>query len=766
MVTLLAGLMAASCATQMENQKAVPSATQPSTSHPRSLTAQQLNATSQTKLSVTYAKLPLYFEPNQGQTAEQVHFLARGRGYTLFLTSTEAVLALRTPRKNSRNSLSPISRERTWVRGTDPEPSEQTGVRMQLVGANPIPRVAGREKLPGIVNYFVGNDPTKWCTDIPTYAKVKYQDVYPGVDLVYYGNQRQLEYDFIISPGADPKAIRLGFDGLVGTQRAIPKTDINGDLILDVKGGKVRLHKPLVYQEINGVRQEISGRYISLQPGTPNPHAPNSELISSEPREVGFEVAAYDTSKPLIIDPVLSYATYLGGSGSDYTNPYNNIGGNGIAVDAAGNVYMTGSTTSADFPTTLGTFDTSSNRFTSSGYTDAFVVKLNAAGTALVYATYLGSSAQVSSSGADIAVDGQGNAYVVGDTGAGSFNPGFPTTPGAFDTEYGPNSRIEYNDSFVTKLNSTGSALVYSTYLGGIFYDYVRGIAVDNQGNAYVTGLTTSMNFPTTPGALDTTTRDSFNRFYAFVTKLNTTGSALVYSTYLGGISLNGLEEGTDISVDDEGNAYVVGNTGSTDFPVTPGAFDTSLGTSSQGITYQDAFVAKLNPTGSALVYSTYLGGSGGETGLGITVDASGSVYVTGSTASTDFPTTPGALQSTLHGVDAFITKFSPAGSALIYSTYLGGSNDDQGNGITVGVSGSVYVTGGTVSPDFPVTVGAAQVNYGDNGDAFVTWLNPTGSTLVYSTYLGGSIGSTGQSAFDTGTGVGLDGAGNVYVVG
>jgi hypothetical protein len=440
---------------------------------------------------------------------------------------------------------------------------------------------------------------------------------------------------------------------------------------------------------------------------------------------VTFEVAGYDKRRSLIIDPALAYSTYLGGSGSDVVD--------GIAVDASGNVYVTGFAGSTDFPTIVGAFQTTFG----GGVADVFISKLNSAGSALVYSTFVGGSAF--DQGTGIVIDASGNAYVVG----GTFSNDFPTTPGAFQTTSRGGDK-----AFVSKLNRSGSALSYSTYLGGSTSDAGFGIALDASGNAYVTGFTFSNDFPTTPGAFQTTLRGIAN---VFVSKLNPTGSALSYSTYLGG---TGKEEAYDIALDASGNAYVVGDTFSNDFPTTPGAFQTTYGGN------QDAFVSKLNPTGSALSYSTYLGGSGFDLGVGIALDASGNAYLTGITGSSDFPTTSGAFQTTYGGgTDAFVSKLNSTGSSLRYSTYLGGSDYDTGRGIALDASGNAYVTGDTSSNGFPTTPGAFQTTYAGNGDAFVSKLNSSGSALVYSTYLGGSNG-------DEGFGIALDSSGNAYVTG
>jgi len=632
----------------------------------------------------------LSFEVNQGQTAAQVDFLSQGSGYTLFLTPTETVLSLQKP--------APAA-------GDGAKASDSVVLLSSFVGANPQPQVVGLDRLAGTSNYFVGSDPSQWHTNIANYGQVEYQNLYPGVDLVFYGNQRQLEYDYVVAPGADPGVIKLAFDGAESLT-----IDGQGNLVLHTSAGDVMEDAPVVYQESGGVRQPVSGQFVLEGNG-----------------QVGFALGAYDHTRPLVIDPILSYSTYLGGTGEDL--------GNGIAVDTAGDAYVTGYTDSIDFPTTTGAFQTSS-----SDGVDAFVTKLNPTGTALVYSTYLGGSNY--DRGFGIAVDTAGDAYVTGYTESTDF----PTTSGAYQTSSSaPNA-------FVTKLNPTGTALIYSTYLGGTGQDSGQGIAVDTAGDAYVTGYTESTDFPTTSGAFQTSNMSTRGGDNAFVTKLDPTGTALIYSTYLGGTN---EDAGNGIAVDRVGNAYVTGYTESTDFPTTDGAFQTTYGSR-----FGAAFVTELNPTGTALVYSTYLGGTNEDAGNGIAVDTAGNAYVTGYTESTDFPTTTGAFRTTYGGGgDAFVTKLNPTGTALIYSTYLGGTGEDSSQGIALDTAGDAYVTGWTFSDDFPTTTGAFRTTYGGNLDAFVTKLNPTGTALIYSTYLGGTD-------YDNGQGIAVDTAGNAYVTG
>jgi Beta-propeller repeat len=390
--------------------------------------ADTVDEAKRSRVSETLGKLPMSFEANQGQHNARVKFLARGNGYSLFLTPSEAVLSLNRPATQETGAAYPAAPSVTH-RGdqtgiTGHRSAQRDALRMKLVDANPMLHVTGLEESPGKSNYFIGNDPKQWHTNIAHYARVKYESVYRGVDLIYYGNQQQLEYDFIVAPGADPSAIRLAFEGTRGIE-----IDARGELILRTQGGEVRQRKPFIYQETGGERREVAGRYVK-----------------SGKHQVGFEIGAYDPTRPLVIDPVLLYSTYLGGSGDD--------DGFDIAVDAAGNAYVTGYTLSSGFPTTAGAFDTSYNGGPGG---DAFVTKLNANGSALVYSTFLGGSE--SDEGHGIAVDAAGNAYVTGFT----LSTNYPTTPGAFDTSYGGAP----SDAFVTKLDASGSTLVYSTFLGG-----------------------------------------------------------------------------------------------------------------------------------------------------------------------------------------------------------------------------------------------------------------------------------------------------------
>jgi hypothetical protein len=686
---------------------------------------------SQPRILSSYGKLPLSFEANQGQTDATVKFLSRTRDYSLFLTADETVLTLRAKSKKNSTQRLPagiqgfVSGHRYSDAAISVKPdaplgaalrTEQAGVlRMKLRNANSTAKVTGVDEMAGTTNYFIGNNPAKWKTNVPSYAKVRYEEIYSGIDLVYYGNQRQLEYDFIVSPGADPH--RIAFD-VAGAKKI--RRDAQGDLVLTMSAGDIRWHKPVVYQENNGARQQIAARYT----------------ITNANR-VAFEVAQYDASRALYIDPLI-YSTYLGGSGGD--------DGFAITVDGAGNAYVTGDTNSTDFPT-LNPLQPYGGSY------DIFVTKLNPAGTALVYSTYLGGSDL--DGGVGIAVDSAGNAYIAGET----LSADFPVTPGAFQMTLNGST-----NAFITKFNSTGSALIYSTYLGGARGAYANGIALDSSGSAYVLGNANEV--PVTSGAFQTNCASVTGYGCPFVSKLDSSGSALVYSTYLS--NNNGGGTSTGIAVDASGSAYVIGYTQSPDFPVTPGAFQTVCNGLGHFYPCVDAFVSKFNPTGSALVYSTFLGGSGGSPGgnygYAIAVDSSGNAYVTGQTGSKNFPTTPGAFDTVYHSHgDAFVTKFNAAGSALLYSTYLGGGSTDQGQSIAVDTSGNAYITGATASVKFPTTTGSVQPACGGSSktcsNAFVTEINPAGSALVYSTFLGGSRSDSGYA-------IALGSANDAYVAG
>jgi hypothetical protein len=640
----------------------------------------------------SYGQLPLSFEPNAGQTSASVDFLARGRNYEIWLMPGTSVVAV-----------------------------GDHVLRTRLIGARANARATGTARLPGKVSYLIGTDRAGWRTGIPTFAKVRYDDVYRGVDQVFYGTREgKLEYDFVVSPHVDTDRIAIGFDGVRGLS-----LDRRGNLLVRLGGRTIVQAKPLAYQIVRGAKRPVDAAY-TIQ----------------GPRRVGFQVGHYDRSLPLVIDPVLLYSTYFGGSAGEL--------GNGVAVDDAGSAYITGTTSSTDLPL-LNPFQQVKR-----GFQDVYVTKLNASGSAILYSTYLGGGSGPSGEIAHgIVVDAAGSAYVTGVTGSSDF----PTTPGSLQPTY-----QGQEDGFVTKLSADGSELVYSTYLGGSDgLDIGRDLVLDSAGNAYVTGDTDAADFPTTPGAYQPACGPGFGCSDAFLAKLDPTGSSLVWSTFLGAAN---NESGNDVALYDDAEPYLVGTTDSPGFPTTPGAFQqTCVGCE---FLRSDAFVTRFDASGSALVFSSFLGGSIDDFGNGIAVDqASGDAVVTGETESASsssrpFPTTPGAFDTTSNGIpDAFVTRIQANGKALDYSTYLGGSVGDQGFAVKLDESGNAYVIGETASRNFPTkdpiqaVCGCLQ---GGSTDAFVTQLDPAGSALLFSTYLGGL-------SADSGDDIVLQ-AGNAYAVG
>jgi hypothetical protein len=706
-------------------------------------------ASAQAQVTAASVSWPLRFEENVGQVhgadARQVRFVSRGNAYTLFLTSTEAVLVLRQGAGH----------------GKDAGKAAPVVARMRLSGANPAPHLAGRDELPGKSNYFLGNDPSQWHTGIPNYGRVMAAEVYPGIDLVYHGNQGQLEYDFEVAPHADPRKIRFVLGGIQGV-----RTDSRGDLLVKVVGGELRFCQPVAYQKKGGVERPVPVRYVL-----------------KGKNQVAFRLARYDTRQPLLIDPVLAYSTYLGGSNID--------GANAIAVAPDDSAFITGETFSNDFPTVNALYPKSATEAQV-----AFVSKISPDGSALLYSTYLGCVVGASTVGGNvigygIAVDSLGEAYVAGTVNC----PTFPVTPNAFNTLCGYDGKCgaslntqayTVSNGFVTKFNVAGSALIYSGFLG--YYENVEclAIAVDSAENAYVTGevgpnLTPTALLPPTeppPPPFVPSTPCATCGFQltltgsgtdAFIDKIDASGSEILFQSYLGG---SNEDVGYGIAVDGSANAYVTGVTYSSDFPVTGGALQSTYAGAG------DAFLTKVNTTAvgaPSLLFSTYLGGSGLDQGNGVAVDASGNAYVAGLTTSTastlGFTPPSGAYQPNCAldslGVcegDAFIAKFALSGApSLTYFTYLGGSLADSANGIALDSSEDAYVTGSTVSTDFPIFGAVFQTTYGGgNADAFVAELNlsnPPSTALVYSTYLGGSN-------TDTGNGIAVDTNGGAYVTG
>lgn len=671
------------------------------------------------------------------RSTAQDEFVAHGPGYRVELTAKALRLSL-----DGRAGRAP-----EWL-------------TTEFTHANPRTELLAEQVLPGFTNYFSGQDPQRWRREVPAYRRVRYRNLYPGIDLVFYGAPDSLEYDFIVHPGANPAAIELTLSGAQN-----PRVDASGELVLATRAGNVRWKRPAVYQlSPQGERTAVLGRFAIRRHNA-----------------VRFELGEYDRQRDLIIDPVLSYATYLGGSSNDAAHA--------IAIDGQGNVFVAGGTTSQNLPV---------QRALQPGYNggsvsllsgDAFIAKFDPNG-ALLYLTYLGGLGDDYAFG--LAVDAAGNAWVAGGTNSKEF----PVTPNAFQPAAagtGGNGLLQMGDAFLAKINSTGNTLLYSTYLGGKLDDYASAVALDSAGNVYVTGSTRSQDFPVAGSPLQAKFAGAggeqvfprygvvpFDAGDVFVAKFNPAGTQLLYSTYLGG----GLDDlATSIAVDSSGNAYVAGNTLSRDFPTTTAAFQrTNKGsdlTNNIFWNFGDAFVAKLNPSGSSLLYSTYLGGACDDFISSLAVDSAGNAYVAGGTCSRDFPVTTGVVQNSMRGPfsapvadqlfgDGFVTKLNPAGSALVFSTFLGGTGDDSALALQIDSAGRVYVAGFTNSFDFPITSDAAQRSFAGGGlqnehqnfgDIFLAQLAADGSKLLYSTYFGGKYD-------DVAAGLALDTNGNVYLTG
>jgi hypothetical protein len=693
-----------------------------------------LAASAQTTTAL--GNVPLFFEANSGQAGSPARFLARGSDAQFLIAPTEAQFVLRK------------------------SAGEIATVRMQFIGANAQAQISGDAELPGKINYLTGNNPAQWRSGIPTFAKVRVAEIYPGVGLIYYGNRRQLEYDFDITPGANPNAVAIHFDG-------VEKISVNvrGELDLELNGGEILQPKPVIYQMAGGERKKISGGYKIL-----------------DARTVGFAIGNYDSSLPLVIDPILSYSTYFGGTLGETAWA--------VAVNTNdGSVYIAGQTFSKQFYTngppssTPGAYQTNFQGGALTG--DAFVARFDSPGTNLMYLTYLGGSADDAAFG--VAVDGSGDAYVCGFTDSTNFPvtnsipggiPGLKNSTnisGAFSKSYG----FYPGDAFVAELNPGGSNLIYSTYLGGSSVDSANSIAVDAAGDAYVTGLTYSTNFPVTNAVQSHfafTNSAYFNNANAFVTEIASNGSGIVFSTYLGGTN---FDEGEGIAVDASNFIYVTGFTDSTNFPNTNsfqkylnGSTNVDSGISPYSLG-SDAFVTKYFPTGSNYVYSTYLGGTNSDFAYSIACDTSGNAYVAGLSTSPNFPNTatnvPGlysfvATNNQFLTTNAFLTKITNGvgtTAGIAYSAFFGGYVNDTAYGVAVDPAGNAFVVGTTFSTNFPVynNLGLLSGTNSGGSDVFVTAFNTNASALLYSTYLGGYNN-------DSGYGIAVDANDNAYIVG
>lgn len=662
------------------------------------------------------------FEENRGQIDDaRVRYFSRAAGAAVFLTADEAVYVL--PLANQNDESAPTIRNEFKTEDQRPETENRLAfaLRMKIVGANLGSQFAGEELREQRTNYFKGAE-ENWRADIPNFGRVRYENVYDGIGMVWHGLENgATRYDFVVAPDADANQIVLQFDGADNLE-----LDAEGNLLIHTPAGTIKQNKPFSYQETDGIKQEIESRFVLSEP-------PAVAGGLKAETQIKFQIGEYDRAKPLAIDPTvtlnnLAFSTFVGSFADDIAND--------IAVDANGNAYITGRTISTSFPTTAGTFDTTQN-----GGTDVFVTKLNSSGTGLVFSTFLGGTFNDEANG--IALDAGGNIYV-----AGSASSSFPTTAGAFDTSF--NGGV---DVFVTKLNPNGSALVYSTYIGASQIDIANDVAVDGNGNAYVVvrtpDATPALNYPVTAGAFDTTHNGSDD---VAVTKLNSTGTSLDYSTFLGG---SAIDAGTSIAVNANGEAFVGGSTtdDAVDFPTTAGAYDTTH----NGLT--DFFVTKLNANGTALVYSTFIGGTSIDNANGLAIDNAGSAYIVGS-VSPGFPTTPGVFDTTAAGSnETGVSKLSADGSTLAYSTFLGGTQGETARGVAVDAFGNAYVTGDNFGGDYPTTAGAYDTTFNGSNDAVLTVLNQSASALIFSTYIGGGGAEFGND-------IALDAVGNVYLTG
>ncbi len=690
------------------------------------------------------AGLPLAFVENRGQLDRRAKYYLQGSDTSVYFTRKGLALSLTDPQRAGRR----------W------------NLKLRFKGASADARPVGQGRSSGVVSYFRGR-PKQWKTGLPTYSKVAYRDLWPGIDLVYSGTGKQLKYEFVVAPGADPRAIDLGWRGATGLD-----ISARGELEVATPVGKLRDEAPRSYQLIGGRRVAVASAYAK-----------------AGGRSYGFRLGSYDRSRPLVIDPaMLVYSGYIGGTGDEAAN--------NVALDAAGNLYVTGTTTSSDFPTSVGP-DTSFNE--TSGLDDVFVAKVKPDGTGLVYAGYIGGAKR--ETGINIAVDGAGAAYVDGSTSS-SETDGFPVTGGP-DTTYngGP------QDAFVAKVKPDGTGLAYAGYVGGGAEgdpadnnEQSNGLALDAAGNAYVSGFTASDEgtfpdgdgFGAVPGfdqSIGTSVPGAPPGFLdAFVVKVKADGSGLDYGTYIGG---GAVDAGTGLALDAAGNAYVDVFAGSDQnsaspfggFPITPGSFDTTFNGPPRGFppagspAPDDVAVVKLNPSGTALVYATYIGGAGPEQPFGNTVDSAGNLYLTGQTSSGEstfpdgdgFGAIPGFDRVLNAGptaadpvpTDSFVAKLNAAGSALDYATYIGGSKSEQSVAIDLNSVGGAYIFGTTDSDQatFPVTGGPDSTYNGGPADAFVAQLNAAGTGLGYAGYVGGS-------GNESGIGVAVDASGDAYVAG
>lgn len=651
------------------------------------------------------------FEQNKGQLDQRVAFSAKTPGgASLFLSADGATYALPMEKPVTENVQAevadPIGSETPEIK-----PQQYFALKMKLEGVKTDAKFTGEGEMQGRTNYLRGTDPSAWQSDVPSYSSVTQSGVYNGVDLVWHGlSDGATRYDFVVQPNADPNQIKLTFNGADKLQ-----LDRDGNLLIETEAGMMVQNKPFTYQDTENERKTVASNFV----------------ISG--KSVSFNLGEYDRSKPLTIDPIvnlsnLAYSTFVGGTTNEQVYD--------VAVDADGYTYITGFTGTSGFPVTPGAYDPTGN-----GFIDVFVTKIAKDGSGLVFSTFLGGTDN--DQGRSIALDIKNNVFVLGTTKSTNF----PITANTYDTTANGDE-----DVFVTKLKADGTGLLYSTYLGSTGIEDGGAIAIDVNGAAYITGMTNSTGFPVTPGAFDT----SWNGYYdAFVAKLSPKGNTLEFSTFLGGTS---AEYTRGLALDKDNNVYVTGYTQlepPITFPTTPGAYDISHNGDF------DVYVTKLNPTGTSLVYSTFIGESGGDYASNIAVNSKGQAYVTGSTKNPNYPTTAGSYDVSFNGGDrdVFVTKLEADGSKLVFSTFLGGSDSENGYSIALDVENNVYVSSYTRSPNYPVTINPYDLSYNGSFDSAMSVLNPKGIGLLYSTYIGGD-------GNDTTPYLALDPTGNVYLSG
>lgn len=644
-----------------------------------------------------------FFIENKGQWDKEVLYLCRINGLNAWITKSGVTYDFHKWKKLNRFDVQFIDNKNDHY--------IQYGhiIKVNHVDANVNLYSETKQKSDAYYNYLIGNNPEKWADYVGLYQEIVVKNIYEGISQRWYFDEGNLRYDYIVSPHANYKKIQLAVQGSDNCQIK------ENDLVFNTIFGEVRQCKLFVYQNINGIKKAIQAKWIK-----------NNEHFS-------FELGNYDSRYPLIIDPLI-WSTYIGDTADDY--PYD------VTRDVFNNIYVTGYTASATYPTTAGVYDNTHNGGGSYPY-DVFVSKLNSTGTTLLYSTFIGGSqGEVAEK---IVVNNAGNVYLTG----GTKSSDFPVTAGAYDNTYNGHGSASWiwGDVFILQLNATGSALVFSTFVGGNFDDAGRALYVDANGDIYCAGAARS-NFPVTAGAFDTVY--SSGPYDGFILKMNATATTLIYCTYYGG---SGNDTANGITVDDLGNAYVIGNTHSTDFPTTAGAFDTSF----NGV--YDGYVLKINPTGTGLVYSTFIGGTNEDRHFGIVLKGNYNIVIAGFSNSATYPTTTGAYDTSHNGdYDVVLTEIDAIGSSLVYSTYMGGFGPDMALCMTQSFSGFIYVSG-YADAGFPTTAGAYDTSHNGDEDVFIAIFNPSLSSLLYCTYIGGI-------SYDRATGIITDNAGYPIVTG